>query len=264
MGAAQQRLHDLHCHLDFMSNAEEVALDAAACGSLIFANTVTPAGFEQARTRFAHSENVRLGLGLHPWYLDPASARQLELFEAFLPSTQFVGEVGLDFGKRQLPFADGQLDAFREIARWCAREGGKTLSIHAVKSAEAVLDMLAEAGTLSNCTCVFHWFSDANDQLHRAVKAGCYFSVGPFMANSRRGREYLKVIPANKLLFETDAPPTRSEDATIDPVTGEPRMPFAYSQLREWLEEASGIVAQIKGPDALEVIEETSRRVLGQ
>ena len=44
-------LHDMHCHLDFMENGEEVAREAERAGSLLFATTVTPAGYEAARQR---------------------------------------------------------------------------------------------------------------------------------------------------------------------------------------------------------------------
>lgn len=43
------RLFDAHCHLDFMSNMEEVARDAAADGLHVLATTVTPQGYLRAR-----------------------------------------------------------------------------------------------------------------------------------------------------------------------------------------------------------------------
>ena len=269
--AADLRLHDLHCHLDFMSNGESVAAEAAASGSFIFANTVTPRGFQSAHARFSDCGNVRVGLGLHPWYIEHSAtegtddqprglADQLDAFRSLIPSTAFIGEVGLDLGKRQLPFAQEQLQAFSSIARWCAAEGDKVLSIHAIKAAGAVLDILEETGALQNCTCIFHWFSDSNDQLHRAIKAGCFFSIGPYMAMSRRGREYVKVIPVHRMLLETDAPPT-GDGATIDAATGEPRIPYTHEQLRDDLLIAAAAIAKIKGAAALEVIHETSLRI---
>ncbi len=265
MGFSETRLHDLHCHLDFINNALEVAADAAAAGTRIFATTVTPLGYLQAHMHFATVENVALGLGLHPWYLAQSANirnQQLELFANVLPSTSFVGEVGLDLGKKQLPRAQEQIEAFTAIADQCARAGSKTISLHSVKAAAEVLDILQHTGALDTCTCIFHWFSDSNDILHRAIKAGCFFSVGPFMAASRRGREYLKVIPVERMLLETDAPPTMGESSTRDIVTGEPRTPYSYELLRDGLVNAAEVIAQVKGPEALEVIAKTSERLL--
>ena len=53
---------------------------------------------------------------------------------------------------------------------------------------------------------IFHWFSGTSDDLHRAVELGCFFSVGPRMLASRRGREYARQIPLGQLLLETDMP----------------------------------------------------------
>ncbi len=57
--------HDMHCHLAFVTNGEELAADAQAAGTLLFANTVTMDEYEATRQRFAAFENVRVGLGTH-------------------------------------------------------------------------------------------------------------------------------------------------------------------------------------------------------
>ena len=197
--------HDAHCHLDFMSNGEDVARAADEAGMTIFANTVTPAGFAAARKRFASFENVRVGLGMHPWWADESFDSRA--FERLASTTPFIGEVGLDFSAKHAENREAQLDAFTWIANICARQGSKLLSLHAVKSANTVLDILEGASTLATCTCIFHWFSDSSDALQRALKAGCYFSVNPMMLATRRGREYVRQLPVDRLLCETDAPP---------------------------------------------------------
>ena len=275
-------LHDMHCHLDFARNIQAIAANAKAHGSLIFANTVTPLGFQEARRRlFAQpnnrtsnadatsptiaNSNVKVGLGLHPWYIDNKGTlqQQLDAFDQEISSTRFVGEVGLDFSKRKADTAEKQLAAFRHIVAACAQTGGKLLSIHAIKSADAVLDVLEDAGTLDSCDCIFHWFSGSSDQLWRAVRAGCYFSVGPFMANSRRGREYIKQIPRERLLLETDYPPT-GDGATYDPITNEPRVNLSFGQIENALADAARAAKERKGDEILFEIDETSRRLLAR
>ena len=66
---APHSYYDAHCHLDFMANAEEVARDAALDGTTLFANTVTPEGWVATRERFAEFPNVRVGFGMHPWWV---------------------------------------------------------------------------------------------------------------------------------------------------------------------------------------------------
>ena len=80
------------------------------------------------------------------------------------------------------------------------------LSIHAVKAAGEALDVLERAGALVGNACIFHWFSGTSDELQRAVRAGCFFSINPRMLASKRGRAYAQAVPAERLLLETDAP----------------------------------------------------------
>ena len=55
-------------------------------------------------------------------------------------------------------------------------------------------------------TIIFHWFSGTSDEFVRARIAGCYFSVNERMLATKRGREYARQIPLDRLLLETDAP----------------------------------------------------------
>ena len=227
-------MYDAHVHLDFMTNGEEVARDAAATGVRLFAGTVTPAGFVAAREQFGAFDNVDLGLGLHPWWVETErAAADVDAFLALLPETRFVSEVGLDFGRRHLETRDAQIEAFTRIAHACAEAGGKTLSIHAVHAAGDALDILESAGVFANCTCIFHWFTGPSDQLKRAIEAGCLFSVGTRMLATGKGREYVKAIPADRLLIETDSPPEQG-------------MHYSFAELRAELERVEAGIAEIK------------------
>ncbi|MDY4918176.1 MAG: TatD family hydrolase, partial [Collinsella sp.] len=87
---------------------------------------------------------------------------------------------------------------------------GRVISIHAVRSAGTVLDVLESHGLLipnsDSPAIIFHWFSGTSDELVRARNVGCYFSVNERMLASKRGREYARQIPLDRLLLETDAP----------------------------------------------------------
>ena len=245
-------LHDMHCHLDFMTNGEQVAEEARAAGTLIFANTVEPGGFDGAIERFGNFDNVSIGLGFHPWWMQEETLDdQLNVFEMRFESTRFIGEVGLDFGRRGKATADIQVAAFTRIAQLCGSAGGKLLSLHAVRSAETVLDILERTGALANCTCIFHWFSDTSVQLLRARRAGCFFSINPMMASTGRGREYIKAIETDRLLLEADAPPEQG-------------MAYSYGELHTQLEKAAEAVASSHGPDALATIAATAEHLLGR
>lgn len=208
--------HDAHCHLNFIANAEQVAEQAQKAEAAIFCNCVTPEEYQVAHERFAPYPTVRVGVGLHPWWVDDRVEDRIDLFERLAADAPYVGEVGLDFSPKHRGTAPEQRRAFERIARLCARSGGKTLSIHAVKSADAVLDILCACKAVESCSCIFHWFSGSSDDLNRAIGLGCRFSIGPRMLETKRGRAYAQAIPRRLMLLETDWPAKEGDECTFD------------------------------------------------
>ena len=239
------RLFDAHCHLDFMSNMEEVARDAAADGLHVLATTVTPQGYLRAREALAGLPNVGVAVGAHPWWVADGrlSTADVEAAARLAGTTRLVGEVGMDFSPKHVPEGskDVQRAAFRRICEATAAGSDPAhptvMSIHSVCSAAEVLDVLSTTGCLERCRCVFHWFSGSSDELHAAVVAGCWFSVNPMMLRTRRGREYARQVPLRRLLTETDLPP--GED-----------VPFSAAQIEAALQECLAGIAEARGCDA--------------
>lgn len=229
-----ETLYDMHCHLGFAPDPAAVATAGEGAGVGAFSCTVEPAEYEQLQPVLEGVPNVALGLGAHPWWIADGRVGDTELtrFCELAATTRFIGEVGLDFaGPRDT--ADSrvlQVTAFERILTACnttstegstnggassrATERGQTsklISIHAVQAAGAVLDLLEAHSTCGRHCCIFHWFSGTSDELARARDLGCFFSVGPRMLASRRGREYARQIPTGRLLLETDMPSRAGE-----------------------------------------------------
>lgn len=247
----EYRLFDMHCHLDFLPNAAGFARTAGENGAAFYSNTVEPAGYLQAREALAGLPNVRVGVGLHPWWVDDGRCGPEEVEQAcqLASTTPYIGEVGLDLGKRHVASRDAQVAAFRRVATVCAREGGKLISIHSVKAGHAVLDILEETGCLRGNRVVMHWFSDSDDALRRAIALGCWFSVGPRMLATKRGRQYVRLIPLEKLLLETDLPET-------------PRSGITPAEWVGALEEAARTLAEIRQQPLTPTLTATSQELL--
>lgn len=256
------RLVDMHCHLDRMANAQDVAHDAAEQGIAIFDTTVTPRDALRAQHELSGYANVRVGIGLHPWWLDDGHCDEedIELVAQLAAKAPFVGEVGLDASKQHAHAHKRQLHAFESIVRAVAEHPlpHRVLSIHAVQSATQVLDILEKyelIGPLapSGTSCIFHWFSGTSDELTRARRLGCHFSVNEHMLQTKRGREYARVVPHDRLLLETDAPPGLDT-------------PYSAKELEASLERTLAIVAELRHANAHslgESIAHTSQVLLG-
>lgn len=208
-------LFDMHCHFDFADDSERAAHDAARNGWGMLSCTVDPHAFQAQQARFASCKTLRVGLGMHPWWVDDGRVGKagVELFERLAPEASYIGEIGLDLAPRHLASADRQTDAFRRAIAACMVPRSshrellpKVISIHAVRAADQVLDILEEYGAPHVHACILHWFSGSSQQLTRALKAGCYISLGEHSMRTKRGRAYARAIPANRLLLETDLP----------------------------------------------------------
>lgn len=215
-------LFDMHCHLGFADNARELAAALAVRGGGALSATVEPDEFVRMREALADEPAVHVGLGLHPWWLDEGRCGEEDVARCaeLAHKARFIAEIGLDFGKRREASRDVQMDAFRRICAVAGEAGGKVLSLHAVGAAAEVLDVLEGTGCLTfggegSCDCILHWYSGPSDQLQRAVRLGCFFSINPRMLQTKRGREYARILPADRLLLETDLPP--SAGGVFDP-----------------------------------------------
>lgn len=263
------RLADCHVHLGFMSNAAQVAADAERDGLLVFANTVTPREYlTLCDEPWSRRGNVRLGVGLHPWWVargwmlqttsrgpdsaddgkphiprSYASAADVDLAAGLAERSRWVGEVGLDFSPKHTDPSthEAQVAALRSVLEACGSHSGgagatpvaRVISLHAVASADTVLDLLEETGAGESCCCVFHWFSGSTAALWRAIRLGCWFSVNERQARTRRAKEQLKLIPTDRLLLETDFPPHEGE-------------PFRAAAIEESLERTCALLACIR------------------
>lgn len=212
-------LADMHCHLDFSSDMAALAQLAQVHSVAAFSNTVTPEGYLAASKALASFPNVRTGIGLHPWWVADGrcGAEQVELACELIQETRFVGEVGLDFAPRREGTFETQLDAFERVIDACCAQGGKVISIHAVRSATAVLDVLERHQATRSNACILHWFSGSSQELTRARELGCHFSVNPAMLATKRGRAYVQQIPPARLLLETDLPDEETDAAQAGP-----------------------------------------------
>ena len=222
---ANLQLVDMHCHLDRMANAGEVARAAEQLGLGIFCTPVTPADTLHARAVLAHAPNVRVGVGLHPWWIADGRCGEADARAAaqLAADARFIGEVGLDFSRTRIPSREAQVAALDGILHACAEHPmpDRVLSIHAVRSADTVLDLLERYDLTSQATCIFHWFTGTGDELTRARRLGCRFSVNERMLATRKGRAYARAIEERLLLLETDAPPLLDAPYSAEAIAAE-------------------------------------------
>ena len=208
------QLFDAHCHLDLMSHPNAVADEATTLDLVLFDCGVDPRDFARAKKRACNRSNIFAGIGLHPWWLADGRCgnAEINLLCEVAAQERLIGEVGLDFSTRFAGSEPLQIQALERLCDALVQHpfAGRVISIHAVRSAGTVLDVLESHGLLTpspdSPAIIFHWFSGTSNEFVRARSAGCYFSVNERMLATKRGREYARQIPLDRLLLETDAP----------------------------------------------------------
>lgn len=209
-------LVDFHCHLDLFPDPVSAVRDAETAGVYTLTVTTTPKAWPRNYEITKNTRHIRAGLGLHP-QLVSERADEIELWQKYLPEAHYVGEVGIDAGPKYYRSLDLQKRIFKRILRECEKAGGKILTVHSVRAARIVLDLIQENLPPSRGQVVLHWFTGSKSEARRAVELGCYFSVNAAMMRNERGRELVSAFPMHRLLTETDAPFTRIDERPTRP-----------------------------------------------
>jgi TatD DNase family protein len=194
---------DFHCHLDLYPNPVLIADGCRERSMHVLSMTTTPSAWKQSRALGRDGDRIRTALGLHPQIAHERRS-ELALFDELLPQTRYVGEVGLDGGPEYQEHWPTQTEVFSHVLDACQRGGGRIISIHSRRAAKPVLDSLSVH--MGYGTAVLHWFSGTTRELDQAIRQGCWFSVGPAMLRSDRGRALVSRMPRDRILTETDGP----------------------------------------------------------
>jgi TatD DNase family protein len=201
-------LVDFHCHLDLYPDFESIVSECEAAGIHTLAVTTTPKAWARNHALASRTKHVSAALGLHPQVV-ATRGHEIDLWESLLTGSKYVGEVGLDSGPQYFRSLDQQKLIFGRVLQACSQQGGKILSVHSVRSASAVLDMVEANLALDRSRLVLHWFTGTAAEARRAIDLGCYFSINAQMASNPRTGKIVAGLPSDRILTETDGPFTK-------------------------------------------------------
>ena len=150
---------------------------------------------------------IRIALGIHPWYLEEMSESALEELDTLLANqpTLAVGEIGLDF-------AEGRNDRERQL-HWfeaqlaLAEKHHRPAVLHLRRAWDVAPAVLAK---YPEVTTVLHSFNGSHEVACNLLKIlpKCYFSFGFALVKPSATRQAgaAQVIPAERLLVDSDYP----------------------------------------------------------
>lgn len=201
---------DAHVHLQSFPEAmlPEVMARARAAGVVRFGCCGTsPADWDRVIAIASSEPGVEPSCGLHPWHsADPAVPEDwLERLEALLAAHPGlgVGEIGLDALR---PDPQAQMRAFAAQLALAAR-GNRGVVLHCVRAhGEMAAALRPVAKSLPSI--LLHAASCSPEIWREYERLGACVSLGPAVLNPRatRVRELARIVPEDRLLFETDSP----------------------------------------------------------
>jgi len=205
------RLIDTHCHLthDRLRGQLEAVLDRARQAGV--AALICAAGnldeSEAARKLAATNEDIFFLAGQHPHEAKDAPQEYLKRLEQLAADRKnvAVGEIGLDYHYDFSP-RPIQRQVFAEQLELADRLA-KPVVIHCREAFDETMDILRNAAIAAD-RVVFHSFTGPTDEIGRALDLGAMISFSGIVTFKKTAdlREAARLVPADRLLIETDAP----------------------------------------------------------
>ncbi len=207
------KLFDSHCHLDdksFEKDMDAVLNRADEAGvKKIMLVGITEKNSGQLIKMAENKPVFYTSVGIHPH--DAASCSETAITNlkklADNPVVKAWGETGLDFNRMFSPQEVQEKWFSRQIES--AVELNLPLIFHERESNGRFLDIVKSYCSKIPLNGVVHCFSGNHDEMKAYLDLGLYIGVTGILTIKSRGkdlRDYVKDIPADRLLVETDAP----------------------------------------------------------
>lgn len=206
-------LIDSHCHLDRLeltpyggqldgaiAAAHQRGVDLMLCVSIDMNN------FPEVRAIAERYEEVYASVGVHPNETgghDPSVEELVHLADH--PKVIAIGETGLDYYRSEGDLEWQRARFRRHIA--AAKQTGKPLIVHSREAREDTLRVLEEEGA-HEVGGIMHCFVEDMATAERAMALGFLISFSGIVTfrNAAALQEVARMVPAEMLLVETDAP----------------------------------------------------------
>ncbi|MEK7174181.1 MAG: TatD family hydrolase [Patescibacteria group bacterium] len=226
------RYFDAHTHVHFHAfhddYREAIARAKDAGVGMITVGTQSDTSAAAVRVAREFPESVWAAVGLHPTHTEASyhDAKELgggeaakaftsrgEIFDyekykalALDPKTVAIGECGLDYYRLSEETKAKQLEVFALQIR-LAEEVGKPLMVHCRDAFDDLIAILrAERSHLLSEPGVIHFFTGTPEHARALLDLGFSFTFGGVVTFVRGYDEAVRIIPAERILSETDAP----------------------------------------------------------
>ena len=202
---------DTHTHLyleQFKDDIDDVISRAKAIGVQRFylpsINSKYNQSMHDLEKKFPN--DVFCMIGLHPCYVDDNFDLEIDFIKKQIEKHDYkaIGEIGIDLFHEKKYF-EQQVIAFEEQIK-LAIDYDLPIVIHSRDSFDEIFEVL-EKFKCEKLRGIFHCFTGNIDQAHRIIDLNFHLGIGGVLTfKNGKISEFLKEIPINKIVLETDSP----------------------------------------------------------
>ena len=202
---------DTHTHLyleQFKDDIDDVISRAKAIGVQRFylpsINSKYNQSMHDLEKKFPN--DVFCMIGLHPCYVDDNFDLEIDFVKKQIEKHDYkaIGEIGIDLFHEKKYF-EQQVIAFEEQIK-LAIDYDLPIVIHSRDSFDEIFKVL-EKFKCEKLRGIFHCFTGNIDQAHRIIDLNFHLGIGGVLTfKNGKISEFLKEIPINKIVLETDSP----------------------------------------------------------
>ena len=206
------KLFDSHCHLDdrvYDKDLNKVIKRANETGVAAIIIVGTNKDSSSKAVALAESHNgLYASVGIHPHDTKNCSEQVLSHLIKLTKSKKVRawGEIGLDFNRMYSPGEDQEKWFIRQLE--IADSLNLPIIFHERESCGRLLEIIKEKYSKKR-KGVIHCFSGNKQELYQYIELGYYIGITGILTIKGRGAELRKLaplIPADRILIETDAP----------------------------------------------------------
>ena len=153
-----------------------------------------------------YPDDVFCMIGLHPCYVDDNFDLEIDFVKKQIEKHDYkaIGEIGIDLFHEKKYF-DQQVNAFEEQIK-LAIDYDLPIVIHSRDSFDEIFKVL-EKFKSEKLRGIFHCFTGNINQANRIIDLNFHLGIGGVLTfKNGKISEFLKEIPINKIVLETDSP----------------------------------------------------------
>lgn len=196
---------DTHAHLLMLDKSVIENMSADGLDKIVTISTTLEDS--KANILLAQNyDNIYVAVGIYPEYATGVTKSDLIELENLAKQKKVVaiGEIGLDYHSEGYD-ETAQKTLFVEQLK-LADKLGLPFCIHCRNAAADVYKILSENKNLIKHSGLMHCYSEGSEWVDKFLELGLYISFSGNITFKKSDRSFLKRMPLDKILIETDAP----------------------------------------------------------